>query len=251
MGDAMIRITALLAALLLGACVTDGNNLTSDPDPIEAARLNTQLGIDYMRKGYFELALEKLERAVDQNEDNAVAHSALAYLYSRNGEIKKADKHYRRAISLDKDNPDTHNNYGGFLCAQNRREEGEKHLLIAAQNPRFASPAAAWTNAGDCVRSVAPERAERYLREALRLDSEYSEALAQLAWISYDRREYLRARAFLQRFEHAGTHLPHTLWLATQTERQLGDVEAARRYVNMLRKQFPESEQAYDLGKSK
>ena len=130
----MSRIAALLAALLLGACVTDGNNLTSDPDPIEAARLNTQLGIDYMRKGYFELALEKLERAVDQNEDNAVAHSALAYLYSRNGEIKKADKHYRRAIALDKDNPDTHNNYGGFLCAQNRREDGEKHLLIAAQN---------------------------------------------------------------------------------------------------------------------
>ena len=53
----------------LTACVTespDGTYTRSDADYTEAARINTQLGIDYMRKGETDRALSKLQRAVEQ-----------------------------------------------------------------------------------------------------------------------------------------------------------------------------------------
>ena len=246
-----MRVVAILIALLLSACVTDGPQRSEDYDPVEASRINTQLGVNYMRKVYDALAQEKLERAIEQDDRNGMAYAALAFLNSRIGEVAQADRYYKRALSLDGENPDIQNNYGSYLCGQQRREEGEKLLLKAAQNPRFASPAAAWANAGVCVRNLAPQRAERYLREALRLNPEFPDALAQMAWLHYDRGDFLKSRAFLQRFEVVGKHLPETLWLAAQTERRLGDVDAARRYAIALRTQYPESEEAYDLGQNR
>ena len=246
----MRRGIALLVAALLSACISTGPDRNAEYDPVEASRLNTQLGVNYMRKGYDQLALEKLQRAISQDDRNAVAHASLAFLYSRLGESDKADRAYKRALDLEPNNPDTLNNYGIFLCGRDQREEGERYLLSAAQNPRFNAPAAAWANAGVCVRREAPERAERYLREALRLNPEFPDALAQLALLSYDQGEYLRTRAFLQRYEGVAQHLPATLWLAAQNERKLGDVAAARRYATQLRSQFPESDEAYDLGQN-
>lgn len=240
----------VLFSVLLSACVSSGPERNAEYDPVEASRLNTQLGINYMRKGYDQRALEKLQRAVEQDDDNALAHSSIAFLYSRLGEPEKADRAYKRALDLDGSNPDILNNYGSFLCGREQREKGEQLLLRAAQNPRFSAPAAAWANAGVCIRRSAPERAERYLREALRLNSEFPDALAHLARLSYDQGEHLRARAFLQRYEGVAAHLPETLWLAAQNERKLGDVAAARRYATQLRSQFPESDEAYDLGQN-
>lgn len=246
-----MRLLAAVLTVCLSACVTDGPPRSEDYDPIEASRINTQLGMNYMRKGYDALAQEKLERAIEQDDKNGVAFAALGFLSSRLGEPAQADRYYKRAMSLAGENPDIQNNYGSYLCGQQRREEGEKLLLRAAQNPRFASPAAAWANAGVCVRNLAPQRAEHYLREALRLNPEFPDALAQMAWLHYDRGDYLKSRAFLQRYEAAAKHLPETLWLAAQTERRLGDVDAARRYAISLRTQFPESEEAYDLGQNR
>ena len=251
MGGCVKRcLLLLLAVVTLSACVTTGNEFGNQANPIEASRLNTQLGIDYMRRGRTEQARDKLQRAVEQDGDNAVAHSSLAFVYTYLGDPERAERHYLRALSLDSGNPDTQNNFGTFLCGQNRRAEAEQHFVKAAKDPRFGSPAAAWTNAGICLRRVDFERAEGYLREALRIDPKFPDALAQMAWISYQRGDFLKSRAFLQRYEAVGQQLPETLWIGAQTERKLGDVGAARRYMDQLREQFPDSEEAFELDKS-
>ncbi len=244
----MTRVASLLLSLLLAACVSSPPPL-HEPDLKEASRLNTRLGIDYMQKGRLELAREKLQRAVEQDDDNAVAHSFLAFIYSRRGEADKAERAYRRALAIDGRNPDTLNNFGIFLCEQGRREEAERYFMQAAQAPQYTRPEAALTNAGVCLRSQAPERAESYLREALRKNPKFPEALAQMAALSVARGEYLKARAFLQRYEAVAPHIAETLWLAIQTERQLGDAAAAARYARMLRESFPDSVEAQQLEK--
>ena len=115
------RAAALALLLLLGACTTTETaapGAQTKPDLEEAARLNAQLGIDYMRKGQFELALEKLKKALDQDDDLGIAHSAIALVYQRKGESKLAGKHYRQALRLNADDPLTLNNFGIFLCGQ-------------------------------------------------------------------------------------------------------------------------------------
>lgn len=248
-----MRIAAALL-LALSACTTtemqppEGQ---TKPDLKEAARLNTQLGIDYMRKGEFDLALEKLEKALDQDDDLGIAHSAIALVYQRKGEAKLARKHYREALDQNADDPVTLSNYGIFLCGQGEGKEAEEIFVRAARHKDNVAPAEAWASAGVCLRSdpKARERAEGYLREALKLNPQHSTALAQMAQFSFDKKDYLRTRAFLQRYEIRSRPTAQTLWLAARTERALGDINSARSYERRLRSDFPESPEAEQLSK--
>ena len=247
----MSRHFVLALALAVAGCTTTSTTPVgqSEPDLKEAARLNTQLGIDYMRKGQFDFALEKLQKALEQDDDLGIAHSAIALVYQRKGETKLAGKHYREALDLNADDSVTLNNFGIFLCAQGEAEDAEEIFVRAAKNKDNAQPADAWANAGVCLRNVpkARDRAEGYLREALRLNPRHASALAELAQISYDKKDYLRARAFLQRYEITSRATAQTLWLAVQNERALGDMVAARGYERRLRTEFPASPEAEEL----
>lgn len=246
----------ITAALLLAfsACTTTVQPPPgqSKPDLKEAARLNTQLGIDYMRKGQFDLALEKLQKALGQDDELGIAHSAIALVYQRRGESKLAGQHYREALDLNAGDPVTLNNFGIFLCGQGEAKEAEEIFVRSAKHPDNPVPADAWANAGVCLRGEpkARDRAEGYLREALRLDPRHGNALAQMAQYCYDKKDYLRSRAFLQRYEISGRPTPQTLALAAKTERALGDYVTARRYEMRLRSEFPESSEADALSKT-
>ena len=244
---------AWVLALALAGCTTTSTTPVgqTEPDLKEAARLNTQLGIDYMRKGQFDLALEKLLKALEQDDDLGITHSAIALVYQRKGDTKLAGKHYREALDLNADDAATLNNFGIFLCAQGEGEKAEEVFVRAAKNKDNTQPADAWANAGVCLRNVpkARDRAEGYLREALKLNPRHGSALAELAQISYDKKDYLRARAFLQRYEISSRPTPQTLWLAVQNERALGDPVAARGYERRLRTEFPASPEAEALAK--
>jgi len=238
------RLAVVAVVLALAGCTTtqvgEGSGKT---DLKEAARLNTQLGIDYMRKGQYDLALEKLQRALEQDSDLAAAHSTIALLYQRRGEADQAEDHYREALDLNKDDPTTLNNFGIFLCGQGEIADAEEIFVKAAQNKDNLNPADAWANAGVCARRDPKklDKAEGYLREALRINARHPNALAQMAQVSYEKQDYLRARAFLQRYESIARATPQTLWIAAQTERKLGDLQSARSYERRLRTDFPEA----------
>lgn len=216
----------------------------------EAARANTTLGLSYAREGKFELALDRLRKAINQDDGYPSAHAAIAFVYQALDEDRKADKHYRRALELDPENPETRNLYGVFLCHVERREEAQRHFEAAGRNRRYRNADAAWTNAGVCLKPVDPDRAEAAFREALRLRSDSPEALAQMAHLSYERKDYLRTRAFLQRYDLAKRAAPDLLWLAARTEQALGDSQAARLYDSRLRREFPDSKEAASVTES-
>lgn len=241
----------LFALLLFAAGCTTTEAPGTRTDLKEAARLNTQLGIDYMRKGQYDLALEKLQRALEQDDDLAAAHSTIALLYQRRGEAELAEDHYREALNLNNDDPSTLNNFGIFLCGQGEVEDAEEIFLKSAQSKDNNSPADAWANAGVCVRRnpKTAARAENYFREALKANGRHPNALAQMALASYDAGDYLRARAFLQRYEAVAKPTPQTLWIGAQTERKLGDLQSARAYERRLRSDFPDAQETYEMQK--
>lgn len=247
-----LRISVLLLAGLLAGCTTteEGIRPGSQPNLEEAAKLNTQLGIDYLRKGQLDLALEKLKKALQQDPDLGMAHSVIALVYQRRGETDLAEEHYRDALDENSDDADTLNNFGVFLCAQGELEDAEKLFLKAARAKDYATPEDAWANAGVCIRREPKnaERAEGYFREALRINPHHPNALAQLASLTYDKKDYLRARAFLQRYQSVARDTPQTLLLGARTERALGDMQSARAYERRLRTEFPEAQETDELG---
>lgn len=235
-----IGLTAVL--FFTGGCVTTSDNELGEPSKQDAAVYNLQLGMTYMQQGHLDLAKDKLERALEQDPENPEVHIAMAILMYRIGEPKEADKHYRTAIRLDPDNAGAINNYGVFLCQEGRFEEAEEHFQRAARDPLYRTPEAAWTNAGVCARREGDnQKAEGYLRMALGINPRFAEALSQMAELSLAEGNYLPARAFVQRYLESAPGTPQILWVAVQTERELGNKEEAQEFAQRLKREFPTS----------
>ncbi len=234
-----------LALTLLAGCIsTTTGPKPPKPSDADAAEANAALGLNYMQQGNYELALQKLQRAIRQDPGMAQAHSTIAMLYGRLGEPEQAEVHYRRALQLSPGDPVIQNNYGVYLCARNRYEEADKFFLRAAGNARYRTPEAALTNAGVCARKIpAPEKAEGYFRQALVRNSSFAEALWQMADLSFERGLLLQARAFLERHMGVASATPEALWLGVRMEQSMGDSTVAEAYANRLKTEFPASVQ--------
>jgi type IV pilus assembly protein PilF len=231
--------------VLTGCQATGGVNRNSvAPDP-KAAELNMRLGLNYLQRGDYAIALEKLEKALKQDPGLASAHNTIAILYQRLGKLKEAEKHYKLAVGYEPEYSQAHNNFGVFLCQQGRYKEAEARFLEAIKNPLYDSPAQAYENAGLCVgRIPEPELAEKYLRTALQINPYLGKSLLRMAELSYDQQDYLRSRGYLERYRQAAKWTPQALLQAIKTEQMLGDENAVASYKILLKGRFPDSEQA-------
>lgn len=239
----MISISTLL---IVTACVTQGQKQEpSAASRKEAAQLNTSLGVQYMQQGQFDMAMEKLQRALKLDPDLPDTHNALALLYTRLGESRSARDEYKTSLRLDPDNSATMNNYGTFLCAEGEYKEAIKYFEKAVKNPLYQTPEAAYTNAGRCARDQGKiEEAEAFFRRALAADPKFRNALLEMADLSFDNQVYLQARAFIDRYmQYTPKPPPDALWLGLRIEQELQNPTAARNYGDRLIEQFPESVQ--------
>lgn len=231
--------------VLVTACTGGG---LRDGQTRETADLYVQLGVAYMREGQYDVALQKLQRALEVAPDYPEAHNALGVFYERLGDDQQADSHYQKAIRDFGTQPRAHNNYGVFLCRLGRYEEAQQNFLVAAKNPNYDSPEVAYTNAGNCARRSSDlEVAESAFRRALEHDPRFPAALLGLGQIYYARGNYLASRAYLRQYLQVARHTPESLWLGIQNERMLGNKDAVATYSLLLKHNFPEADQAEQL----
>jgi type IV pilus assembly protein PilF len=240
-------LSTLSAALLvLQGCVTTSS--TPEVSDEDAAQANLNLGSAYLRQGRADLALEKLERAIEQNPRLALAHSTIALAYDQLGDTEQAEQHYRRATQLEPQNPAAANSYAVFLCRHDRWHEAEPYFRRAAGNPRYATPAAALTNAGVCARNAGEkDKAEQYLRAALEKAPKFPDALYNLMELSYQDGNYLQARAFLQRYRAVSPESAPLLWMCFRVEQALNNADGAEQCAAELREDFPDSAEVAQL----
>jgi type IV pilus assembly protein PilF len=237
-----LRFGLLIVTLALCACSNTSNVREQDSQATRAATVNVELGAGYMNQGKYDVALSKLNRALDEDPKLPSAHNVIAILYERLGEFEKADTHFRRAVDLAPHDPEVHNNYGTFLCGQNRLKEADKQFLAALKDPLYKTPEFAYTNAGVCALKIPDQaKAEEYFRQALRVNPRFGNALFEMAQLNFNRGNYLPARGFLQRYMEASEHGPAGLWLGVRIERALGDKAAADSYAKVLMTDFPNS----------
>lgn len=244
-----MRLTATLVAIafVAGGCVTQTTKGRKQPkeQPEEAAEINVDLGISYLRQGDLQAAQSKLEKAIELDSSNVTAQRALGLVYERLGDIPGAERQYRKAVSIAPDDPEALNSLGAFLCRDDKaRTEALRmfdRAIAVPQSKYFSNKAMLNTNAGVCAKNISLERAEDYLRRALAFDAEFPDALLQLADVAYQRENYLQARAFLQRYSTVASSSPQLLWLSFRVETAMGDMKAADEAARTLRNEFPES----------
>ena len=230
----------IVLSLFLMACVQVNPPRVVSSE--EKAQTYLQMGLRYLELGKLKIAKDSLEKSLDEESENVIAHNALAVLYERIHKFADAKSHYEYAISLDNESPQPKNNYGRFLCSRGQYDEGLKHLNGAINLPLNNRKWFALTNAGLCyVKKENSAKAESYFRAALKLNPNYPPALLEMIKISYFRSKHMSTRAFLQRYLSFSPDTAQTLWYSYQTERALYNDEAAEKYRHKLLTDFPNS----------
>ncbi len=229
-----------LATIILSGCT--GSPVREGVDANKAAEANANLGLRYMQNGNYQLALKKLQRALEYDRSYAPTHHYLAELYRRLDKFEEADKYFRDALYYSDEDSALHNNYGAFLCSQDRYEAGEEQFLKVLENPVYPRQDQVYENLGLCIeRKPNLERAEGYLRSALRLNPRLPKSLLAMARISFAKGDYLSTRAYLQRYLELARHTTESLWLGIRAERLLGDNNAVASYGMQLKANFPDA----------
>ncbi len=241
----------LLVCTLMAGCTSNPSpEFPSDKVSLKSASEdNVSLGIQYLQTGKRDVAMQKIQKAIQQDPDNADAYMGEALVYSAMGDAPRADDAYHTAMRKAPDDPEIQNNYAVFLCQHNKAKESEQYFLKAAVNPSYTTPDAAYSNAGLCAASVPdPVAAEKFFRKAIDVNPNLPEPLFQMAALSYKQKKYLPARAFIQRFNSV-TPQPRAdaLLLGMQIERALGNQAGAAEYAKQLIDKFPGSPESQQL----
>lgn len=238
------KLLLVISCALLISCVTTTTGVGFPASKEEAARLNRDLGISYLRQGDLELARGSLEKSIDGDPDNATTHLALGMVYERLDYPQGAEKEYRRAVRLAPEDADALNQLGSFVCLQGDVKEALSYFDRAIEVPLYQSRYLVYTNAGTCAKKIDLERAENYLRKGLASNATFPDTLYQLGDVAYRREYYLQARAFIERCLAVAPATPDVLWLGYRNELAMNDMAAAEGLSKQLLNKFPESVEA-------
>ena len=247
-----LAVALALAFASVAGCGATGQGTVKKEDAAtqrqDAARVHTELGQKYLQQGKLEVALEKLNKALSFDDTYVDAHTVIAVLYERIGDSAKAEEHYRRAAQLKPRGGAENNNYGTFLCKLGRYDESQSYFEKALADPFYKTPSVALANSGTCLLKAGKrDEAEKMLRQALAQDGNDPETLFALGNLLYEKGEYMKARAFVQRFEAVSKPRPDALLLGRNVELRLGNGRAAGDYTRKLLQGFPDSQQAHSL----
>ncbi|MCX7545965.1 type IV pilus biogenesis/stability protein PilW [Marinicella gelatinilytica] len=231
-----------LSMMLLVACAQTGpatgyDEPTNRSDPNSPAMLNVRMGVAYFERQDYDLALEKLKRAIAMDPKLAIAHSALALVYSTMGAGNEASKHYKASVKFAPNDPIILNNYGTFLCQQGDYKKALEFYQRTLANPFYKTPETVHENAGVCLmKDDLFDEAERHFRAALSVNPEMTVSLYNMAILSAGQDRPLKARAFIQRLSRLQALDERMLTVAYQVERKLGNENEANKYLTQLRK---------------
>ena len=239
-----ISLILLLLAGLAGCVSTQTVSRGAEPNE-DAADTNYQLGAQYYRNGSYELARDRLERAIELDSRKASYHSLLALTFVQLGNHRLARESFSRSVRLAPNDKNVRNAYAVYLCQQREFDEALEQFERAIAIRENDSAWVEMTNAGVCVAQKPDvERAEQYFREALGRRSTYGEALLQMAALKQRTGDCLTARAFMQRYLATNKPTAPVLYLAVDIEKTCEDDRAATDYMNQLFRDFPDSRES-------
>lgn len=217
--------------------------------PQQSAAIWVELGQHYLELGRLDIAKEDLLKALKFDPKSVDARTVLATLYDRVGDRTAAEQNYRDAVELQPTAGATNNNYGLYLCKLGKFAEAQKRFDIAKADGFYRSADLVYLNSGTCVLLAKgpADKAEDDFRRAVELNPKNGQALFQLASVLYEKADYFKARAFIQRFDSLGQASPEALLLARNIELKLDNAGGARDYAKRLQEQFPDSAQTRSL----
>ncbi|MBB2495602.1 type IV pilus biogenesis/stability protein PilW [Aquipseudomonas ullengensis] len=239
-----LRALLLLSlAVVLAGCVKSGGRadpLSTQQGREEARDAYIQLGIGHLNQGATEKAKEPLRKALDIDSGSAEAHAALALVFQREMEPELADEHFRKAIGLKKGDARLLNNYGGFLYEQKRYKDAHEQFIAASKDTLYPERSRVFENLGLTALQLGQrDQAKHYFEKALRMNSQRSVALFQMAQLSYQDKQYVPARAYYLNYSRQAKQTAESLLLGTRLAKVFEDRDQAATLGLQLKRLYP------------
>lgn len=248
MNIGLLKLAPLLLVATVAGCASSAERQTDREKKEKMVETHVMLGAGYLQRGQLDVAKQELEKALKQSPNDSQANNIMAVLQWRLKDYIEAERFFRQAVASDAKNPSAQHNYGAFLCDRGKLDEGVRHLDVAAGNGLYPYTAEVNLNAGICLmKKPSPAVAEKYFREALKINPKLSWALFQMAKLSFDSGQGLPARGFIERYFQSSEDTPEALLLAVKIEHALRDKNAVASYALRLRTKFPASPEAGQL----
>ncbi len=239
----LLVVTAIIS--IVCGCISSTSDVSRFDERDDAAEQNYQLGVQYFRKGSYDLARDRLTRAIEYDSKYAAAHSVLALTYVQLGNTRLATESFKYSIRYGPNDQDVRNAYAVFLCGQGEYDDAREQFDRAIGIRENDNPEVMMSNAGVCMAKKPDlELAEQYFRQALARRPRYGEALIQLAALKHRTGDNFNAGAFIQRYLATNEASAAVLYLAIQIETANGNDRAATDLMNRLLRDFPDSVEA-------
>jgi type IV pilus assembly protein PilF len=248
MNHRFLNAVIVLLIVAVAGCASSAERQEEMEKKDKRVETHVMLGASYLQRGQLDVAKVELEKALSAMPDNSQANNIMAVLQWRLKKYDEADRLFRKALDKDASNSSAHHNYGAFLCDRGKLDAGVRHFDAVAGDALYPYTAEVNLNAGVCLmKKPAPAVAEKYFREALRINPKFPSALYQMAKLSADSGQRLPARGFIERYFQSAEDTPESLLLAIRIERALGNKNAEASYALRLRSKFPTSPEAGQL----
>ncbi|MGF1715759.1 type IV pilus biogenesis/stability protein PilW [Photobacterium chitinilyticum] len=242
----MVRWTMspLLCSLLMGCVTVDEAGNRNEIDNIEVSEARISLGLSYLESGQWQRARDNLELALDYAPRYYRAQNAMAYYYQQVDEPAAAEKMYQRALRDSPENGDVKNNYGVFLCSQQRYDDAITAFEKAIKQPDYYQTSASYENAAFCsLKSGNKPQAKGYFEKALAYEPYQPKSMLQLAQLEIDSHNLDDARAMLFKFNKRYGYNADSLLLLLQLESDAGRSTHVEKYGSLLKEHYPNSQQ--------
>ena len=172
----------------------------------------------------------------------------MALLSEKLNQPQKAESFYKKAVSRAPENYTINLDYGRYLCASGRINEGISQYDLALANPFNKQLTNTFIGAGSChLRNRLWNRAESFFERVLRVSPTNSQALYSMVIVHYQLADMLSARAFLERYTANNSPNAELLLYGVRIEQQMGSTRTADKYAQQLQQRFPNSREAQQL----
>lgn len=230
------RYLIFISLILLQACqqkqeITETTLSGKGYNRNEAAALNVQLGLAYLKKDDRPRAKRKLLTALSQAPDAANVNAAMAYFLEKTGVLNEADAYYKKALSQAPEAGAQLNNYGAFLCRQGQYQQSLTYFLKAARDVHYERNAGAYENAGLCALAI-PDypKATQFFAKALEHDPSRKQSLLELIKAELKQEHTAQALDYLQKHPELALTDRRLLTLAADVAHQAGKTELEANY---------------------
>ncbi len=235
-------LLALMSGVSGCASKTKFGHLSSDD---KASTFNAELGTNYLNAGELENAEIKLQRALEQDPNNALASNTYGRLLVVLDDPIGAEQAFTKSIRLDPKRAEYRNNYAIFLCDSGRTQESVAQFVAASENKFYRTPEYALDNAGVCAMDANQlDLAETHLRSAIRLNPNFAPSMLHMAELKLKSGDATVADAYYSRYLSLARHTAGSLAVGIDVKQAIGDQAAANELARSLVTHFPRSSQA-------